>query len=413
MKNKIGIIIFVIFVYFLLILDVKASNNLLVGKNYWTGYFSGDNKLDKWTEAKGNVQSDSLKSFVVDMQSVGHWVDGDPFWYFGAQVKLQNQRLDLGINKYYRYKSTITSDQDRQIFLKIAEVEMNSVKQKFEDIDNVLFEKWIKLQANVPYELDEVFYSTSNIKRVSIYYAVGWKDDTDIAENSPNKIEVKNISINNTKYDYKNIEYNKLIKNINYSYANIVGAASIDYGKKYVTLRLDRPTDVVSNLKVNDKKVKYLKSANTVRIPTKLLSNEYNEIVVYTKTSQQNKTMVFTKMIVKNSKITKYKEGVLKKLSKYENKNNSDEVNNLISRTKQNIDMATDKKDTDRVFNEFETKYDIQKLVDYDDTVYEDTEETEHLEYNTELIIGIVLFVLGISVLAFSIKRRRTRMLRR
>ena len=411
MKNKIGKFIFIIFISLFCILDVHASNNLLVGKNKWKGYFSGNNKLDVWTEAKGKLESNSINKFMIDMQSVGHWVEGDPSWHFGAQAKLVNQKINFVQNKYYTYNATILSDKDRRIFAKITEVEMNSVKQKYQDIDNVLFEKWITLKANVPYNLDETFLSTSNVKRASMYYAVGWNDSTDIAQSSPNKIEVSNISIKSGNYNLKDIKYKDIDGLGDHYYKNIVGTTKVKYKKKdkNIKLRLDRPLKYITKLMINNKNSQYNKADSiTAVIPIDKLNGEYNDIAVYTKTSQQNKSLVFAKIIIKNTKITKYKNKVIKKLSKYGITNNSDALNLIIKKAEADLNDANSKDDIDRVYNEFKVNFDVQKSLDLNVPVRKTTfiQKDNDIIYTIEFIVGMLLFVGGLYSLVLVTKKR-------
>lgn len=408
MKNKIGKILLIVLVYFTCILDVGASNNLLVGKNKWIGFFSGDNKLDTWTGAKGKLESNSIYGFNINMSSIGHWVSGDPYWHFGAQAQLINQKLAFKMNKYYRYKANILSDKDRKIFVKITEVEMNSVRQKYEDIDNVLFEKWVTLKAGVPYELDETFLATSQVKRVSLYYAVGWKDTTDLAANSANAIRVKDISITKAIYDYKKVDY-KNIRGIDYcDYYNIVGNTAVSRRKKKIQLRLSRPLRYVTEMRLNGRSIGYLKTGNTTTIPVNELNNEYNDILVYTKTSQQNKDLVFTKLIIRNNNITKYKNHITKKINNYNNKRDSKQVNSVIKQYKREMLDAKGKNDINRIFDEFKINYNLEKSVDLNrkvkvsNSIYID----DRIVYKAEFIIGLIFFLAGVVLLIVGIKRK-------
>ncbi|MBQ2640249.1 MAG: hypothetical protein IJF92_05785 [Bacilli bacterium] len=413
MKNKIGIILFIVFVYFMCILDVEASNNLLVGNEKWRGYFSGNNKLDKWTGAKGKLKSDSINSFSIDMSSVGHWVEGDPSWQFGAQAQLKDKSINLKIGEKYRYRATIKSDKDRRIFIKIAEVEMNTVKQNYEDIDNLLLEKWIHLKENTPYHFDETFISTSNVKRVSFYYAVGWNHARDCEQNSPNKIKVSNISVSRTNKN-KKIKYKKITGIKNYSYGVVAGKTSvkskkIKKKKNNIKLVIDRSLKYVTSIKVNNEEITYKKSGKTILIPVNKFKNEFNSINIYSKTLLQQKKFILSRVIIKNSKITKYKTKKINLISKYKNKNKNSNINLLIKRTKRDINTSNTKDDIDKVFDEFKIDYDIQKLIESKKKIKNNkkniNKDNKYI-YKLEFIVGLILFVSGIILLIMAIKTR-------
>ena len=361
-KTKTLLILFAL-AFFLFIPNINASNNLLTGKGKWKGYFSGNQKQNTWTEAKGSVYSVSKNKFVADIKSIGHWVEGDPYWHFGVQAQLPSQDLKLKVNNYYRFKSTIKSDKTRSIYVKVVESEMNPTKGQYEDIDNVLLEKWIPLIENKTYNLDEVFYSTSNTKRISIYYAMGWNFNNDIEANSANKIEVSKISISkttNNKPNYKKVLKNK--KETKYSYNNIIGTTKVDLNRNNkIRLYLSKDTNSITKLIVNGKRIKINTDMNKVYIPEKLMTNEYNYIRVYSQTTNQHDDMIISKVIIKNSTITNYKNKKIKQISKYENNKNSKTVKNIINRYKRYINEANSKKEINNVYDEFKDNLKIQK----------------------------------------------------
>ena len=355
MKKRIKMILTIIITFAFFIPNVHAAN-LLTGTGNWESFFN------EWFQSEGTITSTTPNGFTIDASSIGtyQWPSSD--FGFGAQAKLFNKSISLTKGKFYTYNATIKSDKDRKIFIKITDIEKNPETNQYEDIANVMLEKWVTLQAGVEYNLNETFMATSNIKRISMYYAIGFNGQDSAAVNSANKIEVNNINIDETNVNIKDLEHTTLQKNsvnTKYSYNNIFGIQTteiVDYkGQEQLKLTLNK--DNASSIKVNSKSVALQKDGYIVYIPISELDNEYNDVIVYAKSRFEGKEMILARTSVINSNIPDYRNQKINEVSQYENNNNSDKQNSLIEKAKRDIENAASKTDIDKIFNTFKNQY--------------------------------------------------------
>ncbi|MBR3049642.1 MAG: hypothetical protein IKG58_03705 [Bacilli bacterium] len=348
--KKIKIVLTIILAFGLFIPTVYA-NNLLTGNGVWESSFN------EWFESAGTIESDNPNSFNIDATSIGVYQWPASVFGFGAQAKLFNKDVNLTKGKYYKYNATIRSDKDRKIFIKITDVEKNPDTNEYEDIDNVLLEKWITLQAGVDYNLDETFISTADITHISMYYSIGFNGQDSAGPNSANKIEANNISITETSVDVNNLPYTTLQKNgtnTKYSYNNIYGINNteiVDYnGKESLKLTLDK--NIPFGIKINNKSIPLQANENIVYIPINKLDSEYNDVVVYSTSRYDEKEMILAKTSIINGNVEDYKNQKINEVTQY-----SAEVSNLIEQAKRDIANATSISDIDRIFNKFKSDY--------------------------------------------------------
>ena len=144
----------------------------------WSSFFGSD---INWVPAKGSIERTDTPSegFTMNITSVGN-IQNDSVW--GAQATLEKLKYYPG--NTYKYNCTITSDQDKKIFVKVADGN-----------EETLGGGLIDLKAGVPYqfetdvEIPEDFEGT-----VSLKFGMGKTNGDTIADNSAVTINVKDIS---------------------------------------------------------------------------------------------------------------------------------------------------------------------------------------------------------------------------
>lgn len=144
----------------------------------WSSFFGSD---INWVPATGSIERTDTpsKGFTMNITSVGN-IQNDSVW--GAQATLEKLKYYPG--NTYKYTCTITSDQDKKIFVKVADGN-----------EETLGGGLIDLKAGVPYqfetdvEIPEDFEGT-----VSLKFGMGKTNGDTIADNSAVTINVKDIS---------------------------------------------------------------------------------------------------------------------------------------------------------------------------------------------------------------------------
>ncbi|MBR2248121.1 MAG: hypothetical protein IKG58_03725 [Bacilli bacterium] len=366
MKKTIKIVLTTILAFTFFIPNVNASKNLLAESGRWESFFND------WYASAGTIKSDSPSSYVIDVRSIGkyQWPSSD--YGFGVQAKMFNKKIKLEKDKYYTFKSVLKSDKDRNIFIKITDVEKNPSTDAYEDTDNTMLEKWVTLKANQTYHLKETFLSTANTKRISLYYGIGYSGRDNALMHTANKIEATNISLirdnlRPNKLTYTTIKNNS--KDSKYTNYNIFGINEVEIvnfdNKENIRLNLDK--DTATGIKINNETAELQKEGNYIYIPTIKLRNEYNDITVYSKSTYDAKEIILSKNIVNNTDVSNYKQQKIDGISKYENEKNSKTVNNIIKKAKKDIERANTKEETQRIYNEFRDRIRVQMVGEKND----------------------------------------------
>lgn len=245
----------------------------------WSSFFGSDNN---WVPASGTleVESNPAYGFTMNITSVGN-IQNDSVW--GAQAKLENIKYYPG--NTYKYTCTITSDQDKKIFVKVAD-----------ENEETLGGSLIDLKAGVPYyfetdvEIPEDYEGT-----VSLKFGMGKTDGDTIADNSAVTIQVKDISFS-ARVTIPDPDY---VPKPTTQMANAGTTANNETTKNQTV------NTTTSNVKVARTKVKKAtkkKTSKKVKLTLKRIKGATGYKVQFSKTKKFKKVLV-TK-IAKKAKVT-------------------------------------------------------------------------------------------------------------
>lgn len=148
----------------------------------WGSYFSTQ---AGWTQTSGTLTSGAKASdgFTANITSAG-FTTGDSIW--GVQGNLEGLTYYPGST--YKYKCTITSDQDKKVFVKVTN-----------ESEDLLAGEIISVKKGVPYNYEtNVVIPDDYDGKISLKFGMGKADGDTIADNSAVTINVKDVSFKTT-----------------------------------------------------------------------------------------------------------------------------------------------------------------------------------------------------------------------